>query len=53
MDDTDPVCGSEVETETAAARSDFEGETYSFCSSRCREEFDRTPERYVAVRVAR
>jgi YHS domain-containing protein len=53
MDDTDPVCGRELESETAPERSLFAGDLYSFCSTPCREEFDRAPERYVAVRAPR
>lgn len=53
MDDIDPVCGMEVESGTAPATSDFEGDRYSFCSAQCKEEFDKAPERYVATRVPR
>jgi Cu+-exporting ATPase len=44
----DPVCGMEVTYETAQARSEYNGQTYYFCSLGCKEDFDREPERYVA-----
>ena len=44
----DPVCGMEVTYETAQARSEYDGETYYFCSIDCKETFDKDPERYVA-----
>lgn len=49
MQDThrDPVCGMEVTYETAQARSEYNGQTYYFCSLGCKEDFDREPERYV------
>jgi YHS domain-containing protein len=53
MDDTDPVCGREVETDAAPAQSNFEGDVYTFCSTECRQEFEQAPERYVATRVPR
>lgn len=53
MDDVDPVCGMEVDSATAPARSKLDGEVYSFCSLRCRELFEQAPERYVATRSIR
>ena len=49
MDSTlhDPVCGMEVTYETAQARSEYDGQTYYFCSIDCKEAFDRSPETYV------
>ena len=43
----DPVCGMEVDEETAKDRSAFAGKDYFFCSPDCREEFDESPEEYV------
>lgn len=43
----DPVCGMDVTYETAQARSEYEGQTYYFCSLDCKEQFDRNPEHYV------
>ena len=44
----DPVCGMEVTYETAQARSEYNGQTYYFCSLDCKEQFDQNPEKYVA-----
>ncbi|RPI94774.1 MAG: YHS domain-containing protein [Chloroflexi bacterium] len=43
----DPVCGMEVTYETAEARSEYNGQTYYFCSMGCKEDFDKDPEKYV------
>ncbi|MDR7617597.1 MAG: YHS domain-containing protein, partial [Armatimonadota bacterium] len=43
----DPVCGMEVDPERAAARSEYEGKTYYFCSAHCKASFDREPEKYA------
>jgi Cu+-exporting ATPase len=43
----DLVCGMEVDRESAAATSEYQGRTYYFCSEACKEEFDRNPEQYV------
>ncbi len=42
---TDPVCGMKVDR-MRALRSDRLGGAYYFCSSGCREEFEREPDRY-------
>lgn len=49
MTDTlrDPVCGMQVTYDTAQARSEYNGQTYYFCSMDCKEAFDRDPERYI------
>jgi P-type Cu+ transporter len=43
----DPVCGMAVEPATAKHHGEHAGQTYYFCSSRCRERFEGEPERYV------
>lgn len=43
----DPVCGMEVEPETAAGESEYQGKTYYFCSTSCKSAFDRDPENYL------
>jgi YHS domain-containing protein len=43
----DPVCGMSVTYDNAQARSEYNGQTYYFCSMDCKEQFDRDPERYV------
>jgi Cu+-exporting ATPase len=45
----DPVCGMELDEETAAASSEYDGDTYFFCSESCLREFEADPERYVGT----
>ena len=43
----DPVCGMEIDEKTAAGRSEYQGQTYYFCSPGCKSDFDKEPEKYV------
>ncbi len=43
----DPVCGMEVDPKTAAAQSEYQGQTYYFCTVGCKKAFDRDPAKYV------
>ena len=43
----DPVCHMTVEPETAAASTEYQGETYYFCAEACRDRFVSQPEKYV------
>ena len=45
---TDPVCGMTVNTSDAAGSSEYQGQTYSFCSKGCKAAFDKEPEKYIA-----
>ena len=45
----DPVCGMQVEAETAAAAWDHEGTTYYFCSVGCFENFKQDPDHYLGL----
>jgi YHS domain-containing protein len=47
----DPVCGMSVETDNAVTIA-YAGRTFSFCSSGCRSEFERAPERFAQPRAA-
>ena len=49
MTDTfkDPVCDMDVTPETAAGHSEYNGQTYYFCSPGCKRSFDKDPEKYV------
>jgi Cu+-exporting ATPase len=38
----------EVDERSAAATSEYAGDTYYFCSRDCKERFDRDPEQYVS-----
>jgi Cu+-exporting ATPase len=43
----DPVCGMEVDPDTAPAESEYRGKTYYFCAQNCKGKFDKEPERYA------
>ncbi len=42
----DPVCGMSVELEQAAAKDDYDGKTWYFCSTHCQNKFHAAPEQY-------
>jgi Cu+-exporting ATPase len=44
---TDPVCNMTIDSEQAAAREVWKGQTYYFCSKSCQEKFRAAPDRYV------
>jgi len=46
----DPVCGMQINPETAAGSSTLDGETYHFCSRGCETKFEAAPERYTPSR---
>jgi YHS domain-containing protein len=43
----DPVCGMTIEDKDAAGTSIYQGKTYFFCSTSCKEKFDKNPEAYA------
>lgn len=43
----DPVCGMMVDPKSAAARSEYQGQTYHFCAPGCKKAFDQDPEKYA------
>ena len=43
----DPVCGREVNQQTAQAKTIHQGTDYLFCSDACKQKFDQHPERYT------
>jgi YHS domain-containing protein len=43
----DPVCDMDVDPRTAAGKSDYQGQTYYFCSLGCKKAFDKEPGKYV------
>jgi YHS domain-containing protein len=47
----DPVCGMDVDPKTAANKSEFNGQTYYFCCSGCKVDFDREPKKYLMPHV--
>jgi YHS domain-containing protein len=44
---TDPVCGMQINKALAAARLEYQGETYFFCIDECRAKFAEDPQLYV------
>ncbi len=44
---TDPVCGMQINESEASNKSEYNGETYYFCSTHCKAQFDKEPEKYV------
>lgn len=43
----DPVCDMDVDPKTAAGKSEYQGQTYYFCSPGCKKSFDKEPQKYV------
>ena len=43
----DPVCGMTIDSEKAAAQSSYQGQTYYFCSTQCKQRFDSNPAQYA------
>ena len=43
----DLVCGMDIDTATAAGKSEHNGQTYYFCSLGCKKSFDENPEKYI------
>jgi YHS domain-containing protein len=43
----DPVCGMQINKAWAAARLEYQGETYFFCVDECRAKFAENPQLYV------
>ena len=44
----DPVCGMTVDPSSSKHRFDHEGESFCFCSARCREKFAAAPDLYLS-----
>jgi Cu+-exporting ATPase len=45
----DPVCGMNVNPESAKAKVEQRGKTYYFCSARCAERFAKEPEKFLVA----
>ena len=41
----DPVCKMTIESEKAAATSEYKGQTIYFCAQGCKTKFDKDPEK--------
>jgi Cu+-exporting ATPase len=45
----DPVCGMMIEQKDAKGTSSYQGTTYYFCATECKETFDREPAKYATA----
>jgi len=45
---TDPVCGMQVDAETAVMAA-YQGDAYHFCSADCQEQFLQNPAKYIST----
>ena len=43
----DPVCGMQLDQNQAKAQSQYQGQTYQFCSESCKQRFDQNPQQYA------
>jgi len=43
----DLVCSMDIDPATAAGKSEYNGQTYYFCSLGCKMSFDKDPEKYL------
>jgi YHS domain-containing protein len=43
----DVVCGMELDPDSAPAETEYNGEIYYFCSEECKQDFEKSPERYT------
>lgn len=43
----DPVCKMKVDPEKAAAKTEYQGQTYYFCAPGCKVAFEKEPEKYL------
>jgi YHS domain-containing protein len=44
----DPVCKMQIDSEKAAASSEYKGRKIYFCAPGCKAKFDKEPEKYMA-----
>ncbi len=46
----DEVCGMDIAPEDAVATTEFQGNTYHFCTERCLQRFEEHPGWYVSIK---
>jgi Cu+-exporting ATPase len=44
----DPVCGKDLQPNTAVGSINREGKTFYFCSDACKAKFDAEPEKFCS-----
>ena len=45
---TDPVCGMQVDAQSAVAQSVFKDKTYFFCAQSCKDQFEHSPKEFLS-----
>lgn len=45
---TDPVCGMQIEPDSAAGKAEYKGQTFYFCAEGCRQSFRENPADFVS-----
>lgn len=48
----DPVCGMDVDPATAKGKSEYQGQDYFFCNTKCKSKFDADPQALVGLKKA-
>lgn len=48
----DPVCGMTVSRGEVAEKSQYQGRSYYFCSTECKERFAKAPLQYSVRRIS-
>jgi len=48
LEEVDPACGMRVDPKTAAASYEYQGQTYYFCSTTCKDKFVKDPHKYLS-----
>jgi len=49
---TDPICGMNVEPEQAAAKKNYNGQIFYFCSHHCLARFKEDPEKFLKSQIS-
>jgi len=44
---TDPVCGMQIDSESAVGQVEWQGHNYYFCGTGCKAGFECEPQRFV------
>jgi xanthine dehydrogenase accessory factor len=48
----DPICGMTVDINTAKHYSEFNGKLFYFCCAKCKQTFDKQPDKYVLAHLS-
>jgi len=43
----DPVCGMQVDENTAQHKTEYKDKTYYFCAAGCKDKFSKDPEKFL------